>query len=77
MRKICSFHATYLAYNVPVVRQANVYESDADEFKGRPFEVSVHNGNPVSEWEFKPFSTLVEAQVYALKFLCPNFENND
>lgn len=74
MKKICTFTATYMAYNVPVIRQASIYESETDEFKGRPFEVSFHTGNPASEWGFKPFAKLDDAQTFALKFLCTSFE---
>lgn len=74
MKKICTFTATHMAYDVPVIRQAGIYESDIDEFKGRPFEVSYHTGNPASEWQFKPFATLADAQTFALRFLCPNFQ---
>lgn len=74
MKKISTFTATHMNYNIPVIRQATIYQSDIDEFKGRPFEVSYHTGNPNLEWKFKPFASLSEAQDFALKFLCKSLE---
>lgn len=67
MIKLATYTVTFLAYNVPVVRQASIYGEA--ETEGRPFEVSTHTGNFGVLWEFRPFETLQEATLYALKFL--------
>lgn len=71
MKKICSYSGTHLAYNIPYTRQANVYESEEPVLKGCTFEVSTHNGGSGTEWQFKPFKTLEEAQAYAVSFVAP------
>lgn len=65
MKKLVTYQATYLAYSVPVVRQASIY----GEVGGGTFEVSTHTGNMGVQWEFKPFESLSDATVYALKFI--------
>lgn len=72
MKKIATYTASLHAYNVPYVRTANIYESDTPVFKGAKFEVSTHTGAVGVEWEFRPFKTLTEAQLYALQFLAPS-----
>lgn len=67
MIKLATYTATFLAYNVPVVRQATIYGEA--ETEGKPFEVSTHTGTPGVLWEFRPFDSLQEATLYALKFL--------
>jgi hypothetical protein len=68
MKKLVTYQATYLAYNVPVIRQAAIY-GDTEAENGCTFEVSTHTGNMGVLWEFKPFDSLSDATVYALKFL--------
>lgn len=72
MKKIATFTSTYDAYNVPFTRTARIYESDTPVFKGAHYEVSTHNGSAKAEWEFKPFKSLTEAQVYALQYVSPS-----
>ncbi len=72
MKKICTFTAIHHAYSVPYVRTANLYESEDPVFKGACFEVSTHSGGIGVDWEFKPFKTLQDAQVYALQFVAPS-----
>lgn len=73
MKKICSYAGTHLAYNIPYTRQANVYESEEPVYKGCSFEVSTHGGSASTEWEFKAFKTLEEAQAYALSYVAPPY----
>lgn len=69
MIKLATYTATFLAYSVPVVRQAVIYAECEPDASGRTFEVSTHSGNVGVLWEFKPFDTLEEATLHALKFL--------
>lgn len=72
MKKLCSFSSTHHSYNVPYSRVACIYESEIPVFKGCNFEVSTHSGGIGVDWEFKPFKTLEDAQVYALQFVAPS-----
>lgn len=72
MKKLCSYSSTLLAYSVPYSRVAAIYESEIAVFKGCHFEVSTHSGGIGVDWEFKPFKSLEEAQVYALQFISPS-----
>lgn len=69
MKKLITYTANHLAYNVPVVRQATIYSDCEADPKGRAFEVSTHTGAPGVMWEFQPFATLEEAMLHALRFL--------
>lgn len=72
MRKIATYSVTQLTYSIPYVRQAHIYESEEPVFKGACFEVSTHSGGIGVDWEFKPFKTIQDAQVYALQFIAPS-----
>lgn len=71
MKKLCSYNSVSHVHGLPVNRQASVYESELPVFKGCTFEVSTHSGGVGVDWEFKPFKTLEDAQVYALQFISP------
>lgn len=69
MKKLATYTMSFLAYSVPVVRQATIYsETEPDRF-GNTFEVSCHNGAPGVMWEFHPFATLEDATLFTLRFL--------
>lgn len=72
MKKLCSYNSTSHAYNLPVNRVATIYESEIPVFKGCCFEVATNSGGVGVDWEFKPFKTLQDAQVYALQFIAPS-----
>lgn len=72
MKKLCTYSACTHVYNLPVDRVARIYESELPVFKGCHFEVSTHSGGVGVDWEFKPFKTLEDAQVYALQFIAPS-----
>jgi len=71
MKKLCTYSSNNHVHGLPVNRVANIYESETPVFKGCTFEVSTHSGGVGVDWEFKPFKTLEEAQVYALQFIAP------
>lgn len=75
MKKIASFSGNFYVYNIPVTRQANIYEcEEGKSLKGGRYEVSTHNGQPGAEWAFKPFKTKGEALAYATHHICPSVE---
>lgn len=71
MKKIATYCATNYQYKVPYDRVARIYESEEPVFKGCHFEVATHSGGIGVDWEFLPFKTLQDAQVYALQFIAP------
>lgn len=71
MKKLYTYSSSYFTYKVPYQRIAHIYESEEPVFKGCCFEVSTHTGGLDVEWEFKPFKSIEEAQIYALQFLSP------
>jgi hypothetical protein len=72
MKKLCTYTSTHHTYSVPYDRVARIYESEEPVFKGCHFEVSTHSGGVGVDWEFKPFKTLQDAQIYALQFVAPS-----
>ena len=72
MKKIATYCATNYQYKIPYDRVSRIYESEEPVFKGCHFEVSTHSGGIGVDWEFRPFKTLQDAQVYALQFIAPN-----
>lgn len=72
MKKVATYTAQLHTYAVPYQRIANIYESEEPVFKGACYEVSTHSGGIGVDWEFRPFKTLQDAQVYALQFVSPS-----